>query len=152
MEHLVAIRSAQASDAAAIFSILSEVACRIPVDLSTQGNVEKVKEQITDCLDAVSVVAIDKDAAVVGFQLAKKELWFGEWCVHLVYAGVTSAAAGKKVFRQLIEAEKQHGLPLFAEVKPRNKSDTAARLLHYNFRPDTGTPARSEFGYWWHPE
>lgn len=46
-----------------------------------------------------------------------------------------AAAEGKKVFRQLIEAEKQHKLPLVAEVKPDNKSDMDKRLTRYGFAP-----------------
>jgi hypothetical protein len=64
----------------------------------------------------------------------------------LTYAGVTAAATGRKVFRELIIAEKKHGLPLVAEVKPGNKSDMAMRLHNYKFRP------WSDFTYRWDPE
>jgi hypothetical protein len=46
MRHLMAIRPAQATDVEAILSILSEVACRVPVKLSTSKHVKKMKEQI----------------------------------------------------------------------------------------------------------
>jgi hypothetical protein len=58
-----------------------------------------------------------------------------ELYIYLAYAGVTAAAAGQKVFRQLIDSEKRHRLPLITEVKPDNKSHMAARLMHYNFQP-----------------
>ena len=139
-EETFAIRTAQASDVEAILSILTEVACRIWVDLSTPDRVEKIKEQIIDCLDDdCSFVAVDGSGVVVGFQLARRKLirnlrGTDEVYIYLVYAGVTAAAEGRKVFKRLIEAEKRHNLPLIAEVKPDNKSNMAARLLHYNFR------------------
>ncbi|MGO9459947.1 MAG: hypothetical protein ACLPWS_16815 [Rhodomicrobium sp.] len=140
IEHLIAIRPAQPSDVEAIFSILSEVACRVPVKLSTSEHVKAMKEQISDyCLDDFSLVAVNENSVVVGFQLAERRLARNNPCpdelhIYLAYAGVTTDAAGQKVFRRLIEAEKRQGLPLVTEVKPDNKSDMAARLTHYNFR------------------
>ena len=70
---LFEIRLADASDSEAIFSILHEVACRVPVDLSTPEHVRALKSQINDCChDGLSFVAVDEDGAVVGFQLAKR--------------------------------------------------------------------------------
>jgi hypothetical protein len=70
--------------------------------------------------------------------------------IHLTYAGVTAAASGKKVFRRLIDAEKGHGLPLVAVVKPGNKSEMVARLTRYGFRPFSNAPVN--FAYRWDPE
>ena len=148
---LFEIRLADASDSEAIFSILHEVACRVPVDLSTPEHVRALKSQINDCChDGLSFVAIDEDGAVVGFQLAKRICYYeDDTYIHLTYAGVTGAASGKKVFSQLIDAEKSHGLPLVAAVKPGNKSDMVARLMHYGFRPTSNAHVHN--AYRWDP-
>ena len=155
-KHLIVIRPAQARDVEAIFSILSEVACRVPVKLSTSEHVKAMKEQINRyCRDDFSLVAVNENGMVVGFQLAERRLVKGFRCpdelyIYLAYAAVTAAAEGQKVFRKLIEAEMRHGLPLVTEVKPDNKSDMAARLTHYHFRPysDSGVIGN----YRWDPE
>ena len=155
MKHLIAIRRAQATDVEAILSILSEVACRVPVKLSTSEQVMAMKEQINGyCLDDFSLVAVNENGVVVGFQLAEKRSTEGFRCpdelyIYLAYAGVTASAAEQKVFRRLIEAEKRHGLPLVTEVKPDNKSEMAARLMHYNFRPYSNYKTGN---YRWDPE
>jgi hypothetical protein len=121
---LFVIRSADASDSEAIFSILCEVACRVPVDLSTPERVRALRSQINDCCrEGVSFVAVDENSAVVAFQLAKRLCYLGDTYIHLTYAGVTATASGNKVFRQLIAAEKKYGLPLVAAVIPGNKSE-----------------------------
>ncbi len=130
----IAIRSAHASDVEEILLILREVACQVPVNLSTSEHVRAIKEQINVCcLSGFSLVAVDNSGVIVGFQLAKEQMLDDERCIHLVYAGVTATAREKKVFRQLIEAEKQHKLSLVAEVKPENKSRMDERLTHYGF-------------------
>jgi L-amino acid N-acyltransferase YncA len=150
----MAIRPAQATDVEAILSILSEVACRVPVKLKTSEHVKKMKEQINRyCRDDFSLVAVNEDGVVVGFQLAESRLTEGFRCpdelyIFLAYAGVTASAAEQKVFRRLIEAEKRRGLPLVTEVKPDNKSYMAARLMHYNFRPHISIDGN----YRWDPE
>ena len=157
MTHLIAIRPAQATDVEAIFSILSEVACRVPIKLSTGEHVRAMKEQINGyCLDGFSLVAVNENSAVVGFQLAQKRLAKDDDCpdelyIYLAYAGVTASTAGQKVFRRLIEAEKRHGLPLVTEVKPDNKSNMAARLMHYSFQLYFSTNIVNG-NYRWDPE
>jgi hypothetical protein len=149
---LPSIRPARASDVEAILSLLTEVACQIPLDLSTPNHVAELRKGIEDdCLNDLSLVAVDVDNVVVGVQLAKKRQWFGDDCIHLTYAGVTAAAREEKIFRRLIEAEKANRLPLVAVVKPGNKSDMVARLQRYDFRLDNNNPPFNEFAYWWHP-
>jgi L-amino acid N-acyltransferase YncA len=149
---LFEIRPAQASDVEAVYSILSDVACRVPVDLSTPERVRLLKSQIDECCrDGLSFVAVDKNDAVVAFQLAKREHWNDDVYIHLIYAGVTAAASGKKIFKRLIEAEKMHGLPLQAVVKPRNKSEMVARLTHYGFRPYSHPALNDSNRYRWEP-
>jgi L-amino acid N-acyltransferase YncA len=156
MKHLIVIRPAQARDVEAIFSILSEVACRVPVKLSTSEHVKAMKEQINSyCLNGFSFVAVNENGVVVGFQLAERGLARNdrsddELYIYLAYAGVTAAAAKQKVFRRLIEAEKRHGLPLVTEVKPDNKSDMAARLTHYHFQRYFSSNVNGNFR--WDPE
>ena len=115
-----------------------------------------MKAQIDDCCcSGLSYVAVDENGVVVGVQLAKKVRWFDEDYIYLTYAGVTVAARGKNVFTQLIDAEKRHGLPLVAKVKPDNKSEMVARLTRYEFRPWTDAPpnfAPFKFAYRWDPE
>jgi hypothetical protein len=150
----MAIRTAQATDVEAILSILSEVACRVPVKLCTSDHVKKMKEQINRyCLDDFSLVAVNENGVVVGFQLAEERLTEGFRCpdelyIFLAYAGVTGSAAEQKIFRRLIETEKRYGLPLVTEVKSDNKSNMAARLMHYNFRPHISIDGN----YRWDPE
>ncbi len=156
MKHLITICPAQASDVEAIFSILSEVACRVPVKLSTSEHVKAMTEQINRyCLDGFSLVAVNENSAVIGFQLAERRLAEGFRCpdelyIYLAYAGVIASASEQKVFRRLIDAEKRHGLPLVTEVKPDNKSDMAARLTHYNFQPYSSPNINGN--YRWDPE
>jgi hypothetical protein len=137
------IRRAQATDVEAILEILIEVASQVPVELGTSEHVEKMKEIISPfCLNDVSLVAESENGAVVGFQLAERRVIKGDRSgpdqpyIFLAYAGVTAPAAGQKVFRRLIEGEKEYGLPLVTEIKPDNKSCMAARLEHhYSFHP-----------------
>jgi|SRR5215831_4452550 len=92
---LFEIRLADASDSEAIFSILDEVACHVPVDLSTPEHVKALKSQINDCChDGLSFVAVDEDGAVVGFQLAKRIRYYeDDTYIHLTYGGLTGAAS-----------------------------------------------------------
>jgi hypothetical protein len=144
MEPLFTLRPAQSADVGAIFSILSEVACLIPIDLSTPTHVEAVKAQIDDCCGGgLSFIAVDEDGVVVGFQLAKKTHWLDDVYIHLTYAAVTATASGKGVFRRLIDAQKGHDLPLVAQVKPDNKSEMVARLTRYGFRLWSDPPPQS---------
>jgi hypothetical protein len=155
-DKVIVIRPAQVSDVEAIFSILSEVACKVPVKLRTSEEATAMKEKINGyCLDGFSLVAVDENSEVVGFQLAEKRFLgtirgSDELYIFLTYAGVAVASAGQKVFRRLIETEKQHGRPLITEVKLDNKSDIAARLLHYNFRPYSDPCCIGNFR--WDPE
>jgi hypothetical protein len=151
MEPSFTIRPALPVDVEPIFSILSEVACHVPIDLSTPKHVGALKAQVDECCrGGLSFVAVDEDNVVVAFQLAKRARWFDDAYIHLTYAGVTAAASGKKVFRRLIDAEKGHGLPLVAVVKPGNKSEMVARLTRYGFRPFSNAPVN--FAYRWDPE
>jgi hypothetical protein len=155
MEPSFTIRLALPADAERIFSILSEVACQIPIDLSTPQHVEELKAQIDDwCCSGFSYVAVDENDDLVGVQLAKRARWVDDEYIHLTYAGVTAAARGKKVFRRLIEAEKGHGRRLVAAVKPNNKSDTVAKLQRYGFQswPWSEPPSPFDFAYRWDPE
>ncbi len=149
------IRPARPADAERIFSILSEVACQVPIDLSTPERVEKLKAKVDDwCRGGLSYVAVDEHDVVVGVQLAKKLCWVGKDYIHLTYAGVTAAARGKKVLTRLIAAEKGRGLPLVTQVKPDNKSDMVARLKCYGFQPWpwSDPPSPFNFAYRWDPE
>jgi hypothetical protein len=151
MVYSVDIRPACATDVEAIYAIIAEVACRIPVKLSTPEHVEPMRKQITDyCLDGHSIVAVDENGVVIGFQLARIKSWHGDPYIDLRYAGVTAVAADKKVFRRMIEIQKGHRMPLLAEVKPDNKSQMAIRLQHYGFRSDVNGP--SNCGYRWDPQ
>jgi L-amino acid N-acyltransferase YncA len=150
----MAIRRAQATDVEAILSIWSEVASQVTVKLSTSEHVEKMKEEFNRyCLNDVSLIAANENGVVVGFQLAERRVIDGfrgpdEPYIFLAYAGVTASAAEQKVFRRLIETEKRYGLPLVTEVKSDNKSNMAARLMHYNFRPHISIDGN----YRWEPE
>jgi hypothetical protein len=138
----IQIRPASAADVDAIISILIEVACQVPVDLNTPKHVEAMRQQIHDhYITEFSLVAVDEHDAVVGFQLARRMRYSDQLYIHLAYAAVMPPAAGNKVFKRLIEAEKQFNLRLVAEVKPNNKSKMAARLRRYHFRPYTGEDA-----------
>jgi len=149
MEPSFTIRLALPADAERIFAILSEVACQIPIT----EHVEALKTQIDDCCySGLSYVAVDEDDDVVGVQLAKRARWFDDEYIHLTYAGVTAAAREKKILTRLIDAEKGHGLPLVAVVKPDNKSKMVVRLTRrYGFR-SWWSGAPFDFAYRWDPE
>jgi hypothetical protein len=144
------IRPVRATDVDAIYEIIAEVACRIPVELSTPAHVQAMRRIITECCrDGLSIVAVDENGTVVGFQLAEKICWYDP-CIMLLYAGVTAVATDKKVFRRMIEKMKEHRVPLLAKVKPENRSEMAKRLQRYGFRSDVNGP--SKFGYRWDPQ
>jgi hypothetical protein len=95
-----------------------------------------MKDQINvRYLNHFSVVAVNNDGVVVGFQLAQERKADDARYIYLAYAGVTHSAQGNKAFTQLIEAEKHHKLPLVAEVRKDNKSHMAERLMHRGFVP-----------------
>jgi len=134
----VQIRTASVADVDAIMSILVEVACQIQTDLSTPRHIKAMRQQIHDhYLTEFSLVAVDENGTVLGFQLARRMYYDGEVYIHLAYAAVMPPAGGNKVFKRLIEAEKQFGLPLVTEVNANNKSEMAARLCRWQFRPYT---------------
>jgi hypothetical protein len=144
----IQIRPASAEDVNAIMSILINVACQVPTDLSTPERAQAIRRQICDCyLSECSLVAVDKNGAVIGFQLARRIDYVGELYIHLAYAAVTPPAAGNKVFKRLIEEEKKFDLPLVTEVRANNKSEMGARLLRYQFRryTDEDTAAGRQF-------
>lgn len=133
------IRPATPSDAGSILSILLEVAPRIPVDLRTEKRRSAMKKIVTTCCESgLSLVAVDANGQVVGFQLAERTRhWHPEYVIHLVYAGVIARAEGHRIFRQFVEREKNHArahrLPLFAEVSHGNQSNMEATLERYGF-------------------
>jgi hypothetical protein len=47
------------------------------------------------------------------------------------------------------EISKEYGLPLVAQVKPGNKSEMVARLMHYGFQPTSH--AHIDNAYRWDP-
>jgi hypothetical protein len=64
LQERIAIRPACITDVEAIYAIMAEVACRIPVNLSTAERAKAMKKQIKDyCGDGLSIVAIDEKGA-----------------------------------------------------------------------------------------
>ncbi len=65
MEPSFTIRPALPVDVEPIFSILSEVACHVPIDLSTPKHVGALKAQVDECCrGGLSFVAVDEDNVV----------------------------------------------------------------------------------------
>lgn len=123
------------SDIDAIVDILCEVSPLVPVDLSTREHIEAMKKQVGECyMNEYSIVALNENDEIIGFQLAKERIDYQRCQIYLAYAAVASKYTGNGIFRRLIDLEKQHNLPMVAEVKPDNKSNMAAILARYGFQ------------------
>ena len=135
-------RLATREDAEAIFVILKEVACEIPVCLRDHKAEEKILEQVHGCCNlGSSWVALDHDHQIVGFLLAEPHErgdWYGDdRTLNLPYGGVKPGHhRGQGIFPALMEKLMANGVPLAATVKDKNKSEMVCRLVKLGFEED----------------
>jgi hypothetical protein len=129
------VRKMVASDLDGVFSILCNVATSIPVLLNTEKRRQAMFAHIQNrYLRGFSLVAADREGAIVGLQLADRKRIFADVdAICLDYSGVRETARQIGIFREFIKRQQQHGLLLRAEVLSENTSDMAEMLKRYGF-------------------
>jgi hypothetical protein len=129
----VAYRVASRDDETEILAVLEEVAPEIPVSLDTPEAKNIIKAIIVECRSSgKSWVAVDADAKVVGFVLARKDI-HEQQAISLRYIGVNKNSRGRGIFYTLIEKLKANGVPLTASVLHGNQSGMVDHLVKIGF-------------------
>lgn len=152
-------RRAKSEDASAIFAVLEEVACEIPVSIGDGDHRAKVFEKVQQWTGlGKSVIATNATGRVVAFLLVQPRargialvLW-GEpqpAGLELSYGGVTKSRRKQHIFPTMIDKVKRRKRPLFAAVRHDNKSQMAERLTKWGFEK-VGT-ANHEDKFRWMP-
>jgi hypothetical protein len=136
-------RRANAEDVSAIFAVLEEVACEIPITIGDSDHRARVFGKVKQtCGFGKSLIATDKTGRVVAFLLVEPRakgnalvLW-GEpqpAGLALAYGGVTKSWRNQRIFPAMIERMKRRKRPLFAAVRHDNESHMAERLMKMGF-------------------
>lgn len=148
------IRCAMPEDAAAVMSILVEVAAEVPVLLEPDERRTLLLNQVCACCGGgASLVAIDDADEIVGFLLAEPDGWErfrnDNGALHLPYGGVRRSRRGARIFPALAEAMMRRGVPLTVEVKRANTSDMVSRLTKLGFTQTTSSDDQDDLR--WQP-
>src|SRR5664279_3333736 len=93
-------RAASLEDLRDIWGLLQQVASDIPADLGSEATQENIlTELMACCTSGLSPIAVDKDKAIIGALLARRDDF--EWgfknskAVHISYAAIAPATAIK---------------------------------------------------------
>jgi GNAT superfamily N-acetyltransferase len=149
----IAYRQARVEDAADIHALLVRLAPEIPILIDTLEREEALYALIRTCARlGESWVALDERERIIGFVLVDPDQFGRHYAEHeildLRYAGVASEHRGQRIFNTLIAKVLARLVPVTATVPPQNRSNMAARLENFGFRP-TGSPGERVFR--WEP-
>jgi GNAT superfamily N-acetyltransferase len=148
----IAYRQAGVEDAADIHALLLALAPEIPLLVDTLEREEALYALIRACgRSGESWVALDERERIVGFVLVDPELLERHYAEHeileLRYAGVAPEHRGHGVFAALVAKVLARLVPVITTVPPQNRSNTAARLEKFGFRP-TASPGGERVLRW----
>jgi GNAT superfamily N-acetyltransferase len=143
---VIAYRQARLEDAADIHALLLRLAPEIPLLIDTLEREEALYALIRTCArSGESWVATDQADRIVGFVIIDPDQFGRHYAEHeileLRYAGVAPDRRNQGIFASLIAKVLARMVPVTATVPPQNRSDMAARLEAFGFRP-TGEERR----------
>ena len=139
----IAYRQARIDDAADIHALLLRLAPEIPVLIDTLEREEALYALIRTCArSGESWVATDELDRVVGFVIVDPDQFGRHYAEHeileLRYAGVAPDQRNHGIFANLIAKVLARMVPVTATIPPQNRSNMAARLEDFGFRPTGG--------------
>jgi hypothetical protein len=139
-------RVANSDDAVGILNVLQQVAPEIPLSLDTPESKEIMRFIIAECCSSgESLVAVDVDGTVVGFVLAKPDMFeraiYKNQTLSLRYIGVNKVWRRRGIFAGLMEKSMSKGVPLTTSVLHANQSAMADRLVKVGYEK-VGTDAK----------
>ena len=131
-------RVAKQDDETNIWDVLVEVAPEIPVPTDDQERQKALQDLIRRCVDGGDTwVAVDSNGAVIGFILAKPDIYerFHKEndALTLPYVGVSKKWQKRGVFTALMDELTSRSVPLTAVVLHTNKSNMVANLEKSGF-------------------
>ena len=147
-------RIAKSSNADEVFTVLTEVAEEIPLELETEKAQHTLLDLVREwCGNGVSMIA-SRGGQVIGFLLVKPDEYRRfqdseqrQW-LHICYIGVKKEWRSKGMFQALMAEIMDRGLPLSTEVKHANKSHMARKLVGcFGFRME-GPSRRGDYFIW----
>jgi ribosomal protein S18 acetylase RimI-like enzyme len=134
-------RPAVLDDETDILEVLEEVAPEIPVKLDGPERQSKIKSAITERRESgKSWVAVDEDGAIVGFALARPDVYENQAAIYIDYVGVRTDLRRRRIFTTLMEKLKANNVHLIANVLHDNRSSMVDVLADNGF-----TKTKSEF-------
>ena len=150
----IAYRPAGIEDAAEIHALLLRLAPEIPLLVDTLEREEALYALIRACgRSGESWVALDERECILGFVLVDPELLERHYAEHeildLRHVGVAPEHRGHGIFGALIAKVLARLVPVTATIPPLNRSNIAARLETFGFRP-TASPG-GERHFLWEP-
>ena len=81
-----------------------------------------------------SWIAVDANDQVVGFILARPDVYKCQAAIFISYVGVRAELRRRRIFSTLIEKLKANGVPLVANVLHRNRSSMVDNLQKVGFK------------------
>jgi len=147
-----AFREATSDDHTDIVAVLEEVASEIPVKLDSPAHQDAIRGIIVACCDSgKSLVAVDDHGTVVGFVLAKPDVFADdESTLSLRYVGVSKGARQRGILSALMHELMAKGVPLTATVLNDNQSAMAERLIKVGYEKVESND--KEANYRWSPK
>ena len=125
-------RAASLEDLRGIWGLLQQVASDIPADLRSEAEQENILTEIMACCTSgFSPIAVDKDKAIVGALLVRRDDF--EWgfknsrAVHISYAAIAPGHRDQGVCAALVTEIQERRAPVFASVKSGNQSRVRRR-------------------------
>jgi Acetyltransferase (GNAT) family len=145
-------RLAGFDDETDILDVLEEVAPEIPVQLDgidEQGKIKTVIRQRR--LSRKSWVAVDADKGIVGFVLARPDVYANKAAIYIDYVGVTAASRRRGIFSALMEKLKASGVVVHAKVLSGNLSSMVDVFVKDGFMKIEPAPDAKETKVIWSP-
>ena len=131
-------RAASLEDLRDIWGLLQQVASDIPADLRSEAEQENIlTELMACCTSGFSPIAVDKDKAIVGALLVRRDDF--EWgfknsqAVHISYAAIAPGHRDQGVCAALVTEIQERKAPVFASVKSGNQFGFADELMKLGF-------------------
>jgi hypothetical protein len=133
-ENGIDYRLAGSDDETDILAVLEEVAPEIPVQLDGPERQAKIKTLIRERhRSGKSWVAVDADHGVVGFVIARPDVYENRAAIYIDYVGVSKDSRRRKIFSTLMEKLKANGAPLIANVLHDNRSFMVDKFIKIGF-------------------
>jgi ribosomal protein S18 acetylase RimI-like enzyme len=145
-------RLATSKDDDDVLTILEEVAPEIPVDLEGPVEQGKIKAVIRERHQSKkSWVAVDQDQGIVGFVLARPDVYEGKSAIYIDYVGVSASFRRRGIFSALMGKLKANGVKVHAKVLYGNLSSMVDVFVADGFAKIEPLPDAKETKVVWSP-